>query len=91
MEDVARNTGFLRRKRVLVPHALVLALLKSLGMGKAEWIADILHAYNALTGASLRYKPFHNQLKKRQLQTLQALTTVSRGPYNCASARSRRP
>jgi hypothetical protein len=35
-------------------------------MGKADWIADILRAYNALTGASLRYKPFHNQLKKSQ-------------------------
>jgi hypothetical protein len=66
MEDVARSTGFLRRKRVLLPHALVLALLTSLGMGKTDWIADILRAYNALTGASLRYKPFHNQLKKRQ-------------------------
>ncbi len=66
MEDVARSTGFLRRKRVLLPHALVLALLTSLGMGKTDWIADILRAYNALTGASLRYKPFHNQLKKLQ-------------------------
>ena len=66
MEDVARSTGFLRRKRVLVPHALVLALLTSLGMGRTDWIADILRAYNALTGTSLRYKPFHNQLKKRQ-------------------------
>ncbi|MEJ2353872.1 MAG: IS4 family transposase [Anaerolineales bacterium] len=66
MEDLARSTGFLRRKRVLVPHALVLALLTTLGMGKADWIADILRSYNALTGASLRYKPFHNQLKKSQ-------------------------
>lgn len=66
MEDIARRTGFLRRKRVLVPHALVLALLTSLGLGKADWIADILRVYNALTGASLRYKPFHNQLKKLQ-------------------------
>lgn len=66
MEDLARSTGFLRRKRILVPHALVLALLTSLGMGKTDWIADILRAYNALTGTSLRYKPFHNQLKKRQ-------------------------
>jgi hypothetical protein len=62
MEAVARSTGFLRRRRVLVPYALVLALLSSLGMGKADWIADILRAYDALTGCSLRYKPFHNQL-----------------------------
>jgi hypothetical protein len=66
MEDIARSSGFLRRKRVLVPHALVLALLSTLGVGKAAWIADILRAYNALTGSSLQYKPFHNQLKKWQ-------------------------
>ena len=66
VEDVARSTEFLRRKRVLVPYALVLALLSTLGVGKANWIADILRAYNALTGSSLRYKPFHNQLKKWQ-------------------------
>ncbi len=66
MEDVARSTGFLRRKRVLVPYALVLALMSTLGVGKANWIADILRTYNALTGSSLQYKPFHNQLKKWQ-------------------------
>lgn len=66
MEDIARSSGFLRRKRILVPHALVLALLSTLGVGKADWIADILRAYNALTGSSLQYKPFHNQLKKWQ-------------------------
>lgn len=66
MEDVARSTGFLRRKRVLVPYALVLALISTLSVGKANWIADILRAYNALTGSSLQYKPFHNQLKKWQ-------------------------
>lgn len=66
IEIVARSTRFLKRKRVLIPYALVLALLSTLGMGKADWIADILRCYNALTGASLRYKPFHNQLKKSQ-------------------------
>lgn len=66
VENVARSTGFLRRKRVLIPYALVLALLSTLGIGKADWLADILRAYNALTGFSLQYKPFHNQLKKWQ-------------------------
>jgi len=65
-ETLARRTGFLRRKRVLVPYALILALLSTLGVGKANWLADILRAYNALTGATLQYKPFHNQLKKWQ-------------------------
>lgn len=66
VEYVARRTGFLRRKRTLLPYGLILALLSVLGVGKADWIADILRAYNALTGSSLKYKPFHNQLKKWQ-------------------------
>ena len=32
---------------------LVLALLSTPGIGKADWIADILRAYNALTGFTL--------------------------------------
>jgi hypothetical protein len=62
VENLARDTGILRRKRTLIPHAFILALLASLGIGKVSWIADILRAYNALTGFSLQYKPFHNQL-----------------------------
>ena len=50
VEDIARSTRFLRRKRVLIPYGLVLALLSTLGIGKADWITDILRAYNALTG-----------------------------------------
>lgn len=70
IEAMARETGFLRRKRTLIPSALVLALLSTLGVGKANWIADILRAYNALTGSTLQYKPFHNQLKKWQFPEL---------------------
>jgi hypothetical protein len=66
VETLARRSGFLRRKRVLVPYAFILALLSTLGVGKANWLADILRAYNALTGSDLQYKPFHNQIKKWQ-------------------------
>ena len=49
VESVARDTGFLRRKRVLVPYALVLSLLSTLGVGNANWIADILRISQALS------------------------------------------
>jgi hypothetical protein len=64
VEKEARSTGFLRRKRVLLPYALILAMITTLGQGKAQWLADILRAYNDLTKGQLRYKPFHNQLSK---------------------------
>jgi hypothetical protein len=64
VELVARETGFLRRKRELLPYILVLAIVATLGIGKAEWIADILRAYNKLAGDNFAYKPFHNRLVK---------------------------
>jgi hypothetical protein len=64
VEKEARQCGFLKRKRVLIPYALILACMSCLGCGRTQWLADILRAYNALTDGNLQYKPFHNQLSK---------------------------
>ena len=45
VDKAAKQSRFLRRKRVLLPYALVLALISTLGMGKADWIAHILRSY----------------------------------------------
>ena len=62
VDKAAKQSRFLRRKRVLLPYALVLALISTLGMGKADWIADILRSYNGLVEGQFRYKPFHKRL-----------------------------
>jgi hypothetical protein len=62
--QIARESRWLRRLRDITPLALVIACLSTLGAGKAMWIADILRTFNAFTGLSIRYKPFHNQLRK---------------------------
>lgn len=62
--QVARESRWLRRLRDITPLALVVACLSTLGASKATWIADILRTFNAFTGLSIRYKPFHNQLRK---------------------------
>jgi hypothetical protein len=62
--QVARESRWLRRLRDITPLALVVACLSTLGSGRATWIADILRTFNAFTGLSIRYKPFHNQLRK---------------------------
>src|SRR5262245_21647022 len=61
---IARDRGWLRRLRDITPLALVVACLSTLGASKAHWLADILRTFNAFTGLSIRYKPFHNQLRK---------------------------
>jgi Transposase DDE domain len=62
--QTARECRWLRRLRDITPLALVVACLSTLGTSKATWIADILRTFNAFTGLSIRYKPFHNQLRK---------------------------
>lgn len=62
--QVARDCRWLRRLRDITPLALVVACLSTLGASRAQWIADILRTFNAFTGLSIRYKPFHNQLRK---------------------------
>jgi len=61
---IARECRWLRRLRDITPLALVVACLSTLGASSATWIADILRTFNAFTGLSIRYKPFHNQLRK---------------------------
>ena len=61
---IARESRWLRRLRDITPLALVVACLSTLGASKATWLADILRTFNAFTGLSIRYKPFHNQLRK---------------------------
>jgi hypothetical protein len=62
--QIARESRWLRRLRDISPLALVVACLSTLGASKARWIADIHRTFNAFTGQSTRYKPFHNQLGK---------------------------
>lgn len=64
VESLARESRFVKRMRKLVPQALVLAIITTVGLGKADWLADILRAYNALVSDPMEYKPFHNHLKK---------------------------
>ena len=66
VEEIARRCGFLRRRREISSAALLVACISTLGAGTATWLADILRAFNAFTGKTVRYKPFHNQIKKRR-------------------------
>jgi hypothetical protein len=66
VEAIARGCGLLHRLRDVLPLALLVACISTLGAGEANWLADILRTYNAFTGKKVQYKPFHNQLRKLQ-------------------------
>lgn len=65
-ERSARECGFVQRLRELLPHELLLSLLTTLGTRKVTALAEIHRAYQAATGSSIEYKPFHNQLRKEE-------------------------
>ncbi len=62
--QIARSTGFTVRLRDVQPAALVDTLIYNCSARKTETLADIQRTFNALTGNTVCYKPFHNQLAK---------------------------
>lgn len=64
IDELARETGFLKRKRDITPMGLLCACLSTLAVGSAHWLADILRTFNEFTGKAVHYKPFHKQLAK---------------------------
>jgi hypothetical protein len=63
-EKSARESGFVQRLRELQPSDLLLSLLTTLGSRETVALAEIHRTYQAMTGSSIEYKPFHNQLRK---------------------------
>ena len=61
---IARETGFIQRKRKVTAIGMLVACISTLGVNDANWLADILRTFNKLNDETLQYKPFHNQLKK---------------------------
>ncbi len=73
-----------RRERDVTPFRLALSLIESFSNGSTRCIADIQRTSNALCGTTVKYKPFHNQLAKRQFPTFVRLL-LSRMLNNLAS------
>jgi len=63
---VGKQTGFCKRERDITPYRLCLGLVEVMGLSKIESIADMHRAFNALCHTEVQYKPFHNQLAKKQ-------------------------
>jgi len=66
LNDLGRATRFCRREREITPFRLAVSLIESFSGHSANCIADIQRAFNALCSTKVRYKPFHNQLAKKQ-------------------------
>ena len=63
---LGRLTRYCHRERVITPHRMAMSLMASCARGQVQTLADLQRDFNALFGTSVAYKPFHNQLAKRQ-------------------------
>ncbi len=63
---LGKRTGFCRREREITPYRLSPGLIEVTGLSRIESITNLHRAFNALCGAEVQYKPFHNQRAKRQ-------------------------
>jgi hypothetical protein len=73
--QLAKKCGFMQRMRQISPMDMVLALIQTLGTRNKINLADIHKNLCLEDGKDIRYKPFHNKLRKPELTTLlQSLT-----------------
>ena len=61
-----KKIGFCKRERDISPFRLALGLLETLANTKVESLADLQRSFNAVCRTNVHYKPFYNQLAKRQ-------------------------
>ena len=64
MMRMARASGLCQRMRSVTPQELVVAVIAAMATQSTETIADVQRTFNALTGRTLAYKPFHKTLAK---------------------------
>ena len=79
LNKTAKQHGFCKRLRDIRPLELVSSLVKGLGDGQVDAIADLHRAFNGIhmdSAAGVAYKPFHNQLRKEEFADfMQAVVT----------------
>ena len=73
LNDLGRMCRLCHREREVTPFRLAISMIESFSNGSARWIADLQRTFNALCETTVRYKPFHNQLSKRQFPTFMRL------------------
>jgi hypothetical protein len=62
--DASLAIGFTRRLRTVRPFQLLIVLFAAFGTRTTRTIADVVRLFNLMTGESVAYKAFHNQLRK---------------------------
>jgi hypothetical protein len=66
VNGLGKRTRYCHRERQLTPYRMVMTLLSLFAGTRVESLADIQRGFNALFGYTMDYKPFYDQLAKRE-------------------------
>lgn len=64
IREHAKSTGFIKRNRTVDAVTMFLSILICFGTQRLEWLTQLHRLFCSLSIRGLRYKPFHNQLRK---------------------------
>jgi len=73
LNELGKLVRFCRRERVVTPQRLAVSMIEAFAAGDLDTLADIQRAFNATCDQTVQYKPFHNQLAKKQFPTFMRL------------------
>ena len=66
LNELGKATRYCHRVRQLTPYRMVMTLIALFGGTRVESLADLQRGFNALFGYAMDYKPFYDQLAKRE-------------------------
>jgi len=69
LNELGKATRYCHRVRQLTPYRMVMTLMALLAGTRVESLADLQRGFNALFGFTMDYKPFYDQLAKREFAT----------------------
>ena len=69
LNELGKATRYCHRVRQLTPYRMVMTLMALFAGTRVESLADLQRGFNALFGYAMDYKPFYDQLAKREFAT----------------------
>ena len=66
LNELGKATRYCHRVRQLSPYRMVMTLMALFADTRVESLADLQRGFNALFGYAMGYKPFYDQLAKRE-------------------------
>ena len=90
LNELGKATRYCHRVRQLTPYRMVVTLMALFAGTRVESLADLQRGFNALFGYAMDYKPFYDQLAKREFATFILYLRKALRPCNPGACARRR-